>query len=88
MKPGPEQRRMPLKDQIKNYAKKLVEQRPDAFTLRGMVRVRKPMTVIFADDGIVPNNPRFPLLVYRGAVAFGIVFDPGAVIDALFENNG
>lgn len=80
---------MPLKDQIKNYAKKLVEERPDAGLLRGMVRVRTPLSIIFADDGIVPNNPRLPLLVYRAAVASGRNrYDAGTVMDALFESNG
>ena len=31
---------MPLKDQIKNYAKKVVEDRPDEHALGKMVRVR------------------------------------------------
>jgi uncharacterized protein YjlB len=79
---------MPIKDQIKNYAKKLVENRPDVAELRSFVRIRKPLTARFSDDGIVPNNPRFPLLVYRGAVSFTDGFDPATIIDALFETNG
>lgn len=79
---------MPLKDQIKNYAKKLVEDRPEPSRLREMVRVRKPTAVRFSDDGIVPNNPNFPLLIYRSAVALERCFDPATVIDALFEANG
>jgi hypothetical protein len=79
---------MPLKDQVKNYAKKLVENRPGSSALSGMVRVRKPLALTFRDDGIVPNNPRFPLLVYRGAVVLGTrSFDPATVIDTLFETN-
>jgi hypothetical protein len=53
---------MPLKDQIKNYAKKLVENRPASSALSNMVRVRKPLSLTLRDDGIVPNKPRFPLL--------------------------
>jgi uncharacterized protein YjlB len=79
---------MPIADQIKNYAKKLVEERPNPPTLRAMIRTRKPLKVLFADDGIVPNNPRFPLLVYRGAVALAKGFDPATIIDTLFETNG
>jgi uncharacterized protein YjlB len=80
---------MPLKDQIKNYAKKLVEDRPNEDALRAMLRSRKPLSIRFADDGIVPNNPRLPLLVYRGAVALGRSrFDPGTIVDTLFETNG
>ena len=74
---------MPLTDQIKNYAKKLVENQPDPSTLRRLVRSRKPVAIRFRDDGIVPNNPRFPVLVYRRVVALNAkAFDPGALIDA------
>jgi uncharacterized protein YjlB len=79
---------MPLKDQIKNIAKKLVEQKPNPSALRRMVRPREPLSLPFADDGIVPNNPRFPLLLYRGAVGFRSVLDPATVMDTLFETNG
>ena len=80
---------MLLKDQIKNYAKKLVEDRPDAAALRATLRSRKPLSIRFADDGIVPNNPRLPLLVYRDAVGFNrSQFDAGTILDTLFEING
>ena len=49
---------MPLTDQIKNYAKKLVENRPGLSALRSLVRSRKPLAIRFRDDGIVPNNPK------------------------------
>lgn len=78
---------MPLKDQIKNYAKKIVEDQPDADQLRAMVRGRAPLKILFKDDGIVPNNPRFPLLVYRGVVGFDTGFEPEVVIDTLFASN-
>jgi uncharacterized protein YjlB len=41
---------------------------------------------LFADDGRVPNNPRLPLIVYRGALATG----PGAAAacEARFAGNG
>jgi hypothetical protein len=75
---------MPLTDQIKNYAKKLVENRPDPSTLRTLVRSRKPLALRFRDDSIVPNNPHFPVLVYRGVVALNAsTFDPATLIDAI-----
>ncbi|WP_135466123.1 cupin domain-containing protein [Crenalkalicoccus roseus] len=43
-----------------------------------------PETLLLADDGEVPNNPRLPALVYRGAVPPG---DPEAA-EALFARNG
>jgi uncharacterized protein YjlB len=41
---------------------------------------------LFADDGRVPNNPRLPLIVYRGALATGP--DAAAACEALFAANG
>jgi len=80
---------MVLTDQVKNYARKLVEDRPDPVALRKLIRTRKPRSIRFADDGIVPNNPRFPLLLYRGAVSLGSTsFDPATVMDTLFGSNG
>ena len=40
----------------------------------------------FADDGVVPNNSRLPLIVYRGALDTG----PGAAAacEQLFAGNG
>ncbi|MCK1619821.1 cupin [Bradyrhizobium sp. 159] len=80
---------MPVKDQIKNLAKKLVEEHPDAATLRALVRARKPVAIHFRDDGVVPNNPHFPLLHYRGAVNLKPRrFAPEVIIDTLFDANG
>src|SRR5580700_7508038 len=43
-------------------------------------------THFFADDGIVPNNPRLPLVLYRGAL--GSEGDLAARCEALFAANG
>jgi uncharacterized protein YjlB len=79
-----------LKDQIKNYAKKWVEHRPDPLTLQKLIRIRKPLVMRFADDGIVPNNPRLPVLVYRGSISLAGTrgSDAASIIDTLFETNG
>ncbi len=80
---------MPLKDQIQNYTRKLVEERPELSMMSNFVRVRKPVAITFRDDGIVPNNPRFPLLVYRGAIApRSKSYEPATIVDALFDSNG
>ncbi|WP_407154910.1 cupin [Bradyrhizobium sp. STM 3557] len=78
---------MVLTDQI--TPRKLVEKRPDPETPGQLTIRRKPLSIRFADDGIVPNNPRFPLLLYPGAVLLGRTsFDPVTVIDTLFDCNG
>jgi len=45
----------------------------------------EPLAVVFANDGLVPNNP-LPFLVYRGVVELGS--DPEATIEGLFARNG
>ena len=80
---------MPIKDQVKNFAKKLVERHPDVATLQALVRARQPAALHFRDDGIVPNNPKFPVLLYRGAVKLKDPrFPPDVIIDTLFDTNG
>jgi uncharacterized protein YjlB len=43
-------------------------------------------THLFADDGIVPNNPTLPLVLYRGAL--GSDGDLAARCEAMFDANG
>ena len=46
----------------------------------------KPLTFVFEDDGLVPNNP-LPFLVYKGAV--DVANDhPEKTIEGLFGANG
>ena len=47
----------------------------------------EPITFLFQDDGETPNNPRLPLIVYRGAVDVS-GHDPAAAFEAIFERNG
>jgi uncharacterized protein YjlB len=73
--------------------KKITEQatglaRPRPNQLAKLLRMRKPRTFRFKDDGIVPNHPHWPLVIYRGAVQFDDAFDPAAVFEDLFESNG
>jgi uncharacterized protein YjlB len=46
----------------------------------------EPLTFVFADDGLVPNNP-LPFLVYKGAVAVD-TSHPEKTIEGLFGANG
>ncbi|PDT77696.1 hypothetical protein [Bradyrhizobium sp. C9] len=45
----------------------------------------EPLSIVFQDDGLVPNNP-MPFLVYKGAV--GVGKNPEATIEQLFGSNG
>jgi uncharacterized protein YjlB len=62
--------------------------RPAKRAARGLVRPRKPQARRFADDGVVPNHPRFAFIHYRGAVELRGAPDPAAVFERLFEMNG
>ena len=46
----------------------------------------EPLTTIFGDDGLVPNNP-LPFLVYKGAVDLGVA-QPEKPIEDMFAANG
>jgi len=46
----------------------------------------EPLTVVFEDDGLVPNNP-MPFLVYKGAIDVGSSH-PEKTIEGLFGANG
>jgi uncharacterized protein YjlB len=62
--------------------------RPSAEDLSALVRDRKPLALRFRDDGIIPNHPKWPLIIYRGAVRLPSTFDPAAIFEDLFKNNG
>jgi uncharacterized protein YjlB len=80
---------MPALETLKKIAERATGwSRPSDDELAALVRTRKPVTFRFKDDGIVPNHPRWPLVIYRGAVARPKSLDPAAVIEDLFEQNG
>jgi uncharacterized protein YjlB len=62
--------------------------RPSRGELSGRVRKRKARCFAFHDDGRTPNHPRWPLVIYRGAVNLEHAFDPAAVFEELFAANG
>ena len=73
--------------------KKIIEKitgwsRPARNELGKLVRDRKPNVFRFKDDGIIPNHPHWPLILYRGALRFPDTLDPAAVVEDLFERNG
>jgi uncharacterized protein YjlB len=80
---------MSLIEAIKKVAEKLTGRgRPNRTQAREAVRDRKAHTFAFADDGLVPNNPDLPLILYRGPVRLPKTFDLAAMFEELFELNG
>src|SRR3954463_10916779 len=80
---------MPMLEDAKKIAEKVTGwARPSRDNLSAFVRERKASTFRFNDDGIIPNHPKWPLVIYRGAVRFPEKLDPAAVFEELFENNG
>ena len=49
---------------------------------------RESLTFHFNADHEVPNNPRLPLIVYRGALRLDPVFDSATIFEATFSGNG
>ena len=47
-----------------------------------------PITHLFADDGRIPNNPKLPLILYRGGVELAGSPDPELLIEKTFAANG
>jgi uncharacterized protein YjlB len=46
-----------------------------------------PETFSFADDGSVPNNPKLPFLIYRGAIDLKGSPDPEELVERTFAAN-
>jgi uncharacterized protein YjlB len=80
---------MPLLEDAKKIAEQVTGwRRPDKSGLDALIRSRKPHTFRFKDDGLVPNHPRWPLIVYRSPVRLAADYDPAAVFEDLFGRNG
>jgi uncharacterized protein YjlB len=80
---------MPIIESVKRFVERTSgAARPNKDELPTLVNQRKPLARRFKDDGLIPNHPRWPLLLYRGAVRFPRDYDPAAVIEDLFEANG
>jgi hypothetical protein len=60
--------------------------RPD--DLQALLCERKPQTYRFKDDGVVPNHPLWPLIIYKNAVRLPECLDPAAIFEELFDSRG
>jgi hypothetical protein len=80
---------MPLIETIKEKLEKITGfGRPTRREADAALRERKPHAFRFADDGIVPNNAKLPLILYRGPIRTAGAADPAALFEVLFERNG
>lgn len=48
----------------------------------------EPVTFQFADDGVIPNNPKLPFLVYRGVLDLDGERAPEEAFEKMFKKNG
>src|SRR3984893_13455350 len=48
----------------------------------------EPTTLLFPDDGLVPNNQRLPFVCYRQAIDVAGAADPAACFEQTFARNG
>ncbi|MER8614653.1 hypothetical protein [Mesorhizobium sp. M0435] len=73
---------------ILESVKKTAEQasgiaRPRKQELAELVKVKKPLEFRFKDDGLVPNHPCWPFIIYCAAVKPMEQFDSAAVLEEL-----
>ena len=55
---------MPLLEDIKKTTEHLTGwQRPERSRLDKLIRKSKAKTYMFGDDGLIPNNPRWPVII-------------------------
>jgi uncharacterized protein YjlB len=62
--------------------------RPARDDLQSLLHMRAGTMLRFKDDGVVPNHPRWPLIVYRNAVRLREDLDPAAILEDVFARNG
>jgi hypothetical protein len=78
---------MSFLEDVKRMAEKATGwKRPD--NPQDLLRERKPQIYRFKDDGLIPNHPKWPLVIYKNAVRLPEELDPAAVFEDLFESNG
>jgi len=79
---------MALIEDLKSKAERLTGYRRLSYAQLGqLLKPSRPLTHQFRDDGFVPNHPRWPFMLYRGAISLPRSLDPAAVWEALFESN-
>jgi uncharacterized protein YjlB len=65
----------------------LIAGQRDIHSMPASTELIEPLTFMFADDGVIPNNPYLPLLVYRRAINLAGTPDPERAIEEIFARN-
>jgi uncharacterized protein YjlB len=80
---------MPILESGKRIVEKATGwRRPSSDDLDRLLRTRKINAFHFKDDGVVPNHPQWPMIVYRSALKLPDAFDPAAIFEDVFARNG
>jgi uncharacterized protein YjlB len=79
---------MYVKETLKQTFSQMTGRKPSEAEVRAAVNDRKPRAFEFGDDGVTPNNPGLPFVVYKGAVKLAHADDPAALFEELFAANG
>lgn len=80
---------MPILEDVKRTIERVTGYgRPARLAISSLLRARKPNHFRFRDDGKTPNNPRFPLILYRSPISLDPAYDPAAIFEELFAING
>lgn len=79
---------MPIIETGKALVEKLTGwARPSHEDIKKAVRQRKPHRFRFTDDGVIPNHPSWPLILYKSPLRLPPTFDPAAMFEELFALN-
>jgi hypothetical protein len=71
-----------LVEDLKKYAERVTGwRRPSKLERTELAELRKSTTLRFKSDGTIPNNPYWPLLIYRVALELPKHLDPAAVFE-------
>lgn len=80
---------MTFLEDVKKSAERITGwRRPVSEQLGKLIRPTKPGRFRFHDDGLIPNHPRWPLIILWRIVRLPRSLDPAAVFEDLFERNG
>ncbi len=61
--------------------------RPSREEISNSIQESKPHEFKFEDDGLIPNHPAWPLIIYKSSLRFVSGSDPAAMFEDLFASN-